>query len=194
MKRLLCTLALATGLLASGCAHAPPEPAAEPLPVPAASGASAALQQRFSGSYLYAGGDAEKKAVAAAVEKAIAGMGFLAKPVARQSLKQRAEIREGYTFVFDSTGHLKLSSKGFPVESGPLDGKPFPFVTREGDATQVSFRFVDGMLLQEGRTEDGSGRTEFRLADDGATLLVHRVMESTQLTAPVEYSLTYRRQ
>jgi hypothetical protein len=194
VKRLLCTLALATGLWASGCTHAPLEPAAEPLPPPTPAGADTALQQRFSGSYLYAGGDAEKKAVAAAVEKAINGMGFLAKPVARQSLKQRAEIREGYSFVFDGLGHLKLSSKGFPVESGPLDGKPFPFVTREGDATQVSFRFVDGMLLQQGRTEDGSGRTEFRLADDGATLLVHRVMESTQLTAPVEYSLTYRRQ
>jgi hypothetical protein len=152
------------------------------------------LQHRFAGVYLYAGGDAEKKAVAAAVEKAISGMGFLGKPMARQSLKQRAEVREGYTLVFDGLGHLQLSSKGYPVEFGPLDGKPFSFITKDGDQTQVSMSFVDGVLLQEGHTDDGSGRTEFRLADGGATLLVHRVMESPQLTAPVDFTLTYRRQ
>jgi hypothetical protein len=54
--------------------------------------------------------------------------------------------------------------------------------------------FVDGVLVQKGHNDEGSGITEFRLADEGATLLVHRVMASSQLTAPVDFTLTYRRQ
>jgi hypothetical protein len=177
--------------LAVGCAH-PPPPAEEASSTPV--GPTTELQHRYAGTYVYAGGDAERRTVSAAVEKAISGMGFLAKPIARQSLRQRAEIRDGYTLFFDGLGNLKLSSKGFPVEFGPLDGKPFASVTKDGDATQVTQRFVDTVLVQTGRTEDGSGRTEFRLADDGATLLVHRVMESAQLTAAVDFTLTYRRQ
>jgi len=157
-------------------------------------GANAELQRRFAGSYSFAGGDAEKRAVAAAVEKAISGMSFLAKPMARQSLRQPAEIRDTYTLFFDGLGNLRLTSPGFPVEFGPLDGKPFTSQSKSGEKSQVTQSFVDGVLVQKGHTEEGSGVTEFRLADEGATLFVHRIMQSPQLTAPVDFSLTYRRQ
>ncbi len=157
-------------------------------------GATAELQRRFAGTYGYAGGDAERKAVAAAVEKAISGLGFLGKPVARQTLRQRADIRDAYTLFFDGLGNLRLTTAGYPPEFGPLDGRPFPLETKFGDKSQVSQSFVDGVLVQKGHTDDGSGVTEFRLADEGATLLVHRVMESPQLTTPVDFTLTYRRQ
>lgn len=155
---------------------------------------SAELQRRFAGTYGYAGGDAERKAVAAAVEKAISGLGFLGKPVARQTLRQRADIRDAYTLFFDGLGNLRLTTAGYPPEFGPLDGRPFPLETKSGDKSQVSQSFVDGVLVQKGHTDEGSGVTEFRLADEGATLLVHRVMESPQLTTPVDFTLTYRRQ
>ncbi len=159
-----------------------------------AQSASLELQRRFAGTYTYAGGDAERKAVSAAVEKAISGLGFLGKPVARQSLRQRADIRDAYTLFFDGLGNLRLTTAGYPPEVGPLDGRPFALVTKSGDKSQVSQSFQDGVLVQKGHTDEGSGVTEFRLADEGATLLVHRVMESPQLTAPVDFTLTYRRQ
>jgi hypothetical protein len=183
--------------LALGCAHSPSPTVGKPTPSPplaAVQAATAELQRRYAGSYLYAGGDAERRAVAAAVERAIAGLSFLAKPIARQSLRQRAEIRDSYTLLFDGLGNLQVSSTGFPTEFGPLDGRAYRVETKYGDQTQVSQHFQDGVLVQEGRTEDGSGRTEFRLADADATLLVHRVMESSQLSAAVDFTLTYRRQ
>jgi hypothetical protein len=175
---------------AVGCAHPPPAPE----PVAPSLTPSAELQRRFAGTYTYAGGDAERRAVAAAVEKAISGMGFLGKPVARQSLRQRTDIRDSYTLFFAEVGNLRLTTPGYPPEVGPLDGQPFQLETKTGDKTTVTQSFVDGVLVQKGRTDEGSGRTEFRLADEGATLLVHRVMESPQLTAPVDFTLTYRRQ
>ena len=159
----------------------------------APAGATAELQRKFAGTYAYVGGDAERRTVAAAVEKAISGMGFLGKPVARQSLRQRAEIREAYTLFFDGLGNLRITTEGFPVEFGPLDGKPFPLETKSGDKTEVTQDFTAGLLVQKGRTDEGYGVTEFRLADEGATLLVHRTMASSQLTTPVEFTLTYRR-
>jgi hypothetical protein len=191
-RALLLTLGL--GL---GCAQTQPPPPATATPAALNTrlqAETAALQHRYAGTYVYAGSDTERRAVSAAVERAIAGLSFLAKPIARQSLRQRTEIRDSYTLLFDGLGSLQLSTSGFPVESGPLDGKSFPVETKYGDQTQVSMHFVDGVLLVEGRTDDGSGRTEFRLADADATLLVHRVMESGQLSAPVDFTLTYRRQ
>jgi hypothetical protein len=156
--------------------------------------ATTGLEAKYKGSYLYAGGDAEKRALSAAVERAISGLSFLAKPTARQALRQRAEIRDSYTLSFDGVGDAQISTPGFPAEFGPLDGKPVTLETKSGDKTQLSLSFLDGVLVATGHSEDGGGRTEFRLVDDGATLLVHRVMESPQLTAPVDFTLTYRRQ
>jgi hypothetical protein len=162
-----------------------------PAPTPSA---TAEFQRRFAGTFGYAGGDAERRAVSAAVEKAISGMGFLGKPVARQNLRQRADIRDSYTLFLDGLGNLRVTTAGYPPEFGPLDGRPFLLETKSGDKSQVTQSFVDGVLVQKGHTDEGSGVTEFRIADEGATLLVHRVMESPQLTAPVDFTLTYRRQ
>jgi hypothetical protein len=180
--------------VAVGCAEAP-LPAAAPVPstLVASTAGLAELSLRYTGTYVYVGGDTERHAVAAAVERAIAGLGFLGKPVARQSLRQRAEVREAYTLFFDGLGNCRLNSPGFPVELAPLDGRPAPLQTKSGDKTELRMHFEDGVLLQQGRTDEGSGRTEFRLTEDGTTLLVHRVMESAQLTAPVDFSLTYQR-
>ncbi len=179
---------------ALGCAQPgplPPPPAAQPAH---RTGPSAELERRYAGTYVFAGGDAERRAVSAAVEHAITGMSFLAKPVARASLKQRAEVRDSYSLSFDGLGNVEITSPGFPVEAGPLDGKPVPLENKSGDQSQVTFGFVEGVLLEKGHSEEGGGETDFRLADDGATLLVRRVMQSGQLSAPVDYSLTYRRQ
>jgi len=177
--------------LAWGCAHPAPPPPTTAVHV---SGPEAELQARFAGTYVYAGGDAERRAVSAAVEHALSGLSFLAKPVARSSLKQRAEVRDAYTLAFDGLGNATLSSPGFPAETGPLDGRPVVQENRYGDKSQVTLRFVDGVLVQKGHSDDGGAQTDFRLADDGATLLVRRVMQSPQLSAPVDFTLTYRRQ
>jgi hypothetical protein len=132
--------------------------------------------------------------VAVAVDNAVATMGFLVKSLARESLRQRAEVRASYAFLFDRLGNLEVKSPDFPAELGPLDGTPFALETKEGERVQLSQRFVDGILVVEGTAEEGSGRTEFRLSQDGATLRVHRVMEGPMLSAPVDFTLTYRRQ
>jgi hypothetical protein len=75
----------------------------------------------------------------------------------------------------------------------PSDGTPVHVVNRFGDESELSQRFIDGALVQIGRANDGGGSTTFELQPKGETLIVRRVMESSQLPRPVEYALTYRR-
>jgi hypothetical protein len=185
--------ALWAGLaLVTSCTQAPLPPLTVPTDVPQVPTAS--LEARFTGTFLFVGGDAERHAVADAVDKAVANMGFLVKSLARDSLRLRAEVRMSYTFVFDGSGNLQITSPYFPMAQGPLDGTPFAYDTGDGDRVQLSQRFVDDILVVEGSTEEGRGRTEFRLTKDGATLHVHRVLEGPMLSAPVDFTLTYRRQ
>jgi hypothetical protein len=177
---------------AIGCARRAPQP---PSPTPAArEPVPAELRQRYVGTYVYAGGEGERAAVAAAVNRAVEDMSFLTRGFARSALIERAEIREAYTILFDDAGRVGILSPGELPEVSPPDGTPVPVVNRFGDESELTQQFIDGVLVQRGRTADGGGSTVFELQPDDQTLLVHRTMESSKLSQPVKYALTYRRQ
>ena len=67
------------------------------------------------------------------------------------------------------------------------------FKNKYGDDLQNRQRFVDGALLQEGKTSDGGGSTQFRLRPDGNTMIVTRISRSPKRPGAVEYGLTYAR-
>ena len=178
-------------VVAISCApRAPPAPVSPPTagaPVPAE------LSQRFTGTYVYAGGDEERAAIAGAVDHAVEEMSFLTRGFARSALMERAAIRESYTIFFDEAGRVAVLSPGELPEISPPDGTPVQVVNRLGDESELTQQFIDGVLVQRGRTADGGGSTAFELQPDGETMLVHRTMESSKLSRPVKYTLTYRR-
>jgi len=176
---------------AFGCVHRTGRTAA-PLPPPGAP-APLELRQRYSGTYVFAGGDSERLAVAAAVDRAVAQMSSFAIEIARGALLARAEIRASYAISFDDSGNVKVESPGEFPEVSPSDGTPVRAVNRFGDESELSQQVINGALVQSGRSDDGGGSTTFELQPDGDTLVVRRVMDSSQLRHPVEYALTYRR-
>jgi hypothetical protein len=178
-------------LAAVGCAHSQPEVASSP--VVTSRPASLSLKQRYAGTYVYAGTAAERAAVAAAVDSAVDGMG-IATGFARSALMKRSEIRPTYTIVFDGKGDVGVETPGYPPEVSPSDGTEVKLTNKYGDESNVSQRFAAGALLQQGRTDEGKGETQFRLQPDGRTLVVKRVMQSAKLPRPVEFTLTYVRQ
>jgi len=186
------TVSLALALSIGACAHRSTRPVA--LRAPSGPPAPLELRQRYSGTYVFVGGDQERSAVAAAVERAVAPMSIFAIDIARQALLARAEVRSSYAISFDDAGNVKVESPGEFPEVSPSDGTPVNVVNRFGDASELTQQFVDGALVQRGRTDDGEGSTTFELQPDGETLIVRRVMASTQLPLPVEYTLTYRKQ
>jgi len=147
--------------------------------------------RRYAGIYVYVGTDAERARVQAAVDTATEGM--IGKGIASHELMKRSEIRPSYSISFDENGDVSVQTPGYPSETSPLNGTEVKLTTKYGDVVENSQQFVDGALLQRGRTNDGSGSTQFRLQSDGNTLLVTRVSGSPKLPRPVEFTLTYVR-
>lgn len=183
---------LMLALIPFGCVHGARR-SARALPPPG-SPAPLELRRRYSGTYVFAGGDSERAAVAASVDRAVAQMSVFAIEIARGALLARAEIRASYAISFDDVGNIKVESPGEFPEVSPSDGTPVQVVNRFGDESELGQQFIDGALVQSGRADDGGGTTTFELQPDGETLIVRRVMESSQLPRPVEYALTYRRE
>lgn len=177
-------------LMVAGCAHSSaPETSAPAV----TSRAAPSLKERYAGTYVYAGGEEGKQAVNDAVDASVKGMG-IASGFAKSALMERAVIRPSYTIAFDAKGDVEITTPGYPPEISPSNGAEVKMTNKTGDESQTSQHFTKGILLQKGRTKDGEGETEFRLQPDGKTLLVKKVMESSQLPRPVEYTLTYVRQ
>jgi len=185
-------LALAVG--ATGCPDStPPRTGLEPsspvsAPAPARPRSD---EERYAGTYLYAGSDTERAAIRAAVDHATEGM--VGKNIARGELMKRSEVRQSYTVRFDGKGNVTIESPGYPAETSSLDGTEAPFKNKYGDALETKAHFVGGALLQESRTGDGGGSTQFRLQPDDRTLIVTRISRSPKLPGTVQFSLTYTR-
>jgi hypothetical protein len=147
---------------------------------------------RLAGTYVYVGGEPERSGMKAAVDLATEGM--FGKVIARDELRKRSEPRPSYTIRFEADGKVSVETPGFPSESAPADGTEVVVRNRYGDVIRQSQQFVDGVLVQSGRNDDGSGTTEFRLTPDGNTLQVTRISRSPRLPRPLVYRLTYVRQ
>jgi len=183
-------IALAIGAL--GCPDSsPPKTGLEPSS-PVRAPAPPTDQQRYAGTYIYAGGEPEKAGIKTAVDHATQGM--VGKDIARSELMKRSEIRPTYAIRFDGKGNVDVETPGFPPELSSLDGTEVQFKNKYGDVLQNRQRFVDGALLQESRTSDGGGSTQFRLRPDSNTMIVTKISRSPKLPGVVEYSLTYTRQ
>ena len=184
---------LLLGLVA--CAHSPPPaaPPTAPQPTPEATGISDAERKALAGTWVYAGGESELAAVNQAVDHATADMGFLAKPFAAQALGARAQPRDRYTLSFDGR-EVSVVSPDHPIERGEIGGPPVKVTDRFGDENETTFRMQGGALVEAGKSTDGSGETVFTPSADGQTMHVRRLMESGRISAPVDVTLSYRRQ
>jgi len=180
------------GVLA--CAHAPPPaPEAPPPSGPEAAAISDAERRALAGTWVFSGGETELAVVVQAVDHATADMGFLARPFAAEALRARARPRDRYTLSFEGQA-VSIVSPDNPTEQGEIGGPPVKVTDRFGDENQTTFRMRDGALVEAGKSADGSGETVFTPGPDGQTLSVRRLMESGRISAPVDVTLSYRRQ
>jgi len=181
-------------LLLGACAHAPPPTGAlPPAPPPEVRNISDAERAALTGTWIYAGGDAELSQVEQAVDRATADIGFLARGFAAEALRARARPRPTYTLTFEGS-MVSVASPDHPTERGEVGGPPVSITDRFGDQNQTTFQLRDGALVEAGKSAGGSGETVFTPGADGRTLLVRRLMQSSRLSEPVDVTLSYRRQ
>jgi hypothetical protein len=131
-----------------------------------------------------------------AIENGTASMNFIKRPIARSRLKKTNppvrlvtiartgdEARDEIVITFDARK---------PARS-PATGTPVKWTREDGEVFDLSTRLVGDTLTQTFKAEDGSRTNSFALSPDGRELTFVVRLESPQLNAPIEYTLTLTR-
>ena len=185
-RRSLVALLAAALCLAPGVAQAD-----GPVPAASTTSAPAALRARFEGTFLFEGGDSERRGVNRAIERAIDGMFFIAKPIARGRLRDKNHVLGFVGFHFHG-GLLTATAPLAPPIVSREDGTPVSYTTH-GETMRVGQRLTPaGHLVEVFTTGDGSRTNDFYFTPDGATLMLRVTVSSARLPRDVRYLLTYR--
>lgn len=151
-----------------------------------------AASQALSGRYHYVGDAGEQAARAEAIDRGIESLFFAIRPIARSRARDATAIAK--TCAISVEGSLiRVRTFDRPDYVAPGDGTKARYVYA-GDESTLIHRF-QGSTLVEHFDQEGEGRiNEYSLSEDGQTLKVKVTLYSPQLTRPIVYGLTYRRE
>lgn len=179
----------------------PPPPASEPAPPPVAEPAPPPAppappppppQTRYAGTFTFAGGDAQREKLAAAIEAAVQQMNALIRPIARKRLNESNPVRDAITFAVEGQKVTVTFAAGRTV-GGTLGGPSVPWTSDSGKPVQVSFQMVKDRLVLDFTAEDGARRVVYTLNETGDKLTLSITVTSERLVEPLKYALSYRR-
>jgi hypothetical protein len=153
--------------------------------------ASPSVRESLSGTWVHAGGDADRKALDAALDFSVEGYFFMARGSARGQVAARNEIRRSLTVSLEAE-RVAVQFADSPRVEAPLDGSSTP-ATINGESMRVVCALRGSALVQRFEASEGLRRNEFIAGADGRTLLLRVTVESPKLTHPLRYELHYRR-
>lgn len=146
----------------------------------------------FTGNFRYAGDAGEQAARKAAIDKAVASLFFAIRPIARSRLSEGTRIDPTVGFAFGG-GNIRVKLPPAPDAVSPESGGAVNYVDDAGEASHLSQHIYPGKLTQLYATDDGSRNNEWTLSPDGNTLKLNVNVFSPKLSAPVIYTLTYKK-
>lgn len=153
----------------------------------AAAGSGASDSSGLTGNYKFV--PAQSGDVTQAIDKAVEGMNFIKRPIARSRLSktntpyQHIRIEVGANEVelaFDANKPIRV----------PLDGQSIKWTRDDGEVFDVSARFDGNKLLQTYKAADGMRVNSFS-KDSTGSLRLEVEVSSPQLPQPVKYMLAY---
>lgn len=154
------------------------------------SAAAAAMDQTLEGDWEYVA--AESSNITAVVEQAVSGMNFIVRPIARSRLRKTNEVYR--TIKIDHTAdQISVRFDAGKAVLMPTNGSTVPWTRDDGETFQVSGAWERAKLTQMFAAADGQRLNTFRMSDAGDALMLEVKLTSEQLTAPLVYTLVYRR-
>jgi hypothetical protein len=156
---------------------------------PATAGDRAEPLEQLTGTFVHAGGDAERRAVHDAIEEVVREMSPLVRSVARARLEEANPVPE--TLALRSDGKVFTMAYSEETYSGWLDGTPAKVSTRDGDSMQLRLR-LENRTLRQVFTADDKSRTNL-LRIEGGKLAVYVQVHASSLPHHLVYRLTYER-
>lgn len=142
---------------------------------------------KLCGTYRFAGGEAERRALSDAIEDVVQGLSAIARPIARARLQEANPVPEGLSLRSDA----KRFTLAYAAETftAPLDGTPAKVATSAGDDLELRVHFEKGTLRQVFSGE-GKSRTNL-LRREGDRLAIYVRVRAEMLPKELVYRLTF---
>jgi hypothetical protein len=147
----------------------------------------------FDGTYVFAGGETQRAALTKALDDVIAQMNVVMRSLAQKQLHERINVAP--RMVIRAEGdRLHIEHDPLPPRTVPVDGTPLPMRNLVGDRVRVTYRMVDGVLVEVIAQGRSSQTNRYRLSPDGSQITFDAAIRAPVLPAVIRYRLTYRRQ
>lgn len=153
--------------------------------------ASAEAAPRWSGTFQFAGGQAEKTGVDKAIDRSVAPLFFAIRGIARGKLEDRTRVAARMGFRIEGS-NVRCSVPGAPDAVSPLDGTAVDY-TVLGETVKLSQRRDGDRLVQTFASADGKRVNVIAPSADGTRVTMLVTVSSPRLPVPVTYGLTYAR-
>jgi hypothetical protein len=164
---------------------ASPDLGCAPVPTPAD-------LRRYQGVWVRIESTEERRALFAAIERAVMTIPRLLRALARTAMRREIKPPQRYEFVLEGDA-LWLAADGRAPSPLPLDGEPHEGSDLDGKPLVLCSRLAGGALETRWQREDSRGSNLYRLSDDGERLVVVQTIESEHFEGPVAYRATFRR-
>jgi len=125
-----------------------------------------------------------------AIEKAVAEMSFIKRPIARSRLKKTNAVYRTVE-ISRTDDQVIVALNGTPITM-PAGGHPVKWKRDDGEVFDVSVAWRNSAVDQTFKAPDGTRVNTFRLNADG-TMSMDVTITSEQLPQPIKYSISYQR-
>lgn len=164
--------------------------------LPQAPRAAAATAQapvdRLAGTFRFAGGRAQRDAVADAIERAVQTLMPMVHGLARRRLTAVNTIPTSIRMSMEGDDLVVVYGDQKP-QRAPLDGSVQSWENREGTKVKLKHELRGSTVVQTIWGGGGRRVMVWSLDDPGQRLSVRSTMTSPQLSVPIEYRLTFER-
>ena len=129
--------------------------------------------------------------ITTAIERAVAKMNFIKRPIARSRLKKTNEAHRRVEIALGAS-QISIAFDGRRPVQMPADGKTIRWTRDDGETFDVSAVWDGDRLVQTFKAEDGTRANTFSVTPEGK-LSLQVELTSPQLDTPVTYALTFDR-
>jgi hypothetical protein len=130
--------------------------------------------------------------VSQAIDRAVARMNMMKRPIARSRLKKTNEPYQQVTIAQTPSEVTFTADDRTPVVAPP-NGTPIKWTREDGEVFDVTTQWKDDKLEQTFKAEDGQRVNTFTLSPDGNVLTMDVRVTSPRLSRPLFYTLVFRR-
>ena len=147
----------------------------------------------FVGLYEHIGGERDRRALDAAIERVVGRMSYFVQGLARGQIRQNVRPEARVVVDVSDSERVRLTLGEWSSPMLAADGRPQTVRGPDGSATRFSVRHHAGRLYTRAETDRGTRESWLTLTRDGSRLRLQVRISSGRLPEAIDYELAFRR-